>query len=107
QQILVNLLLNAIDALGAASGKIKVHTFKRDDGKVVASVSDTGAAISASDLEKIFEPFYSTKKNGMGMGLAICRTIAEAHGGEIVVDSNQPQNVTFAIILPIISETKK
>ena len=107
QQILVNLLLNAIDALGSTGGEVKVQTFRRDDGKIVASVSDTGAAISASDLEKIFEPFYSTKKNGMGMGLAICRTIAEAHGGEIVVDSNQPQNVTFAIILPIISETKK
>jgi PAS domain S-box-containing protein len=113
QQILVNLLLNAIEAFGAEGGEggeggeVRVQTFKRDDGNVVASVSDTGAAISESDLEKIFEPFYSTKKNGMGMGLSICRTIAEAHGGEIVIECNQPQNVTFAVILPIISEPTK
>jgi PAS domain S-box-containing protein len=103
QQILVNLLLNAIDALGSEGGEVKVQTFKRYDGKIVASVSDTGAAISESDLEKIFEPFYSTKKNGMGMGLSICRTIVEAHGGKIIVECNQPQNVTFAVILPITS----
>lgn len=107
QQILVNLLLNAIDALGSEGGEVKAQTFKRYDGKIVASVSDTGAAISESDLEKIFEPFYSTKKNGMGMGLSICRTIAEAHGGEIVVECNDPQNVTFVVILPIISEPTK
>jgi PAS domain S-box-containing protein len=107
QQILVNLLLNAIDALGSEGGEVKVQTFKRYDGKIVASVSDTGAAISESDLEKIFEPFYSTKKNGMGMGLSICRTIAEAHGGEIVVECNDPQNVTFVVILPITSEATK
>ncbi|MBV5340853.1 MAG: cache domain-containing protein [Deltaproteobacteria bacterium] len=103
QQILVNLLLNAIEVFGAEGGEVRVETFKRDDGNVVASVSDTGAAISESDLGKIFEPFYSTKKNGMGMGLSICRTIVEAHGGKIIVECNQPQYVTFAVILPITS----
>ncbi|MDF1581205.1 MAG: cache domain-containing protein [Desulfuromonadales bacterium] len=107
QQILVNLLLNAIDALGSDGGEVRVKTLKRDDSNVIASVSDTGSTISKGDLEQIFEPFYSTKKNGMGMGLSICRTIAEAHGGEIVVECNDPWNVTFAVILPITGETTK
>jgi signal transduction histidine kinase len=101
QQVLVNLLLNAIDAIGSGSEReVKVRTLKRDDGRIVASVSDTGTCIAESDLEKIFEPFYSTKKNGMGMGLSICRTIADAHRGEITVVRNLHQGVTFALVFP-------
>ncbi len=100
QQILVNLLLNAVDAIGSEGGRVEVKTFERD-GQVIASVSDTGPAISTDDLGKIFEPFYSTKKNGMGMGLTICRSIAEAHGGEIIVKHNHPQHVIFEVVLPV------
>ena len=107
QQILVNLLLNAIDAIGSKGGEVRVRTYCRDDGKFVVSVADTGAGIAESDIEMIFEPFYSTKKKGMGMGLSICRTITEAHGGEILVERNFPHGVTFVIIFPTRSESSK
>ena len=105
QQILLNLLLNAVDALAEeGGGEVRVQTFQRDDDNVIASVSNTGTAIPESHLVKIFEPFYSTKTQGMGMGLSICRTIAEAHGGKITATCNH-QNVTFEVSLPIPRES--
>lgn len=104
QQVLVNLLLNAIESIGPqGEGGVKIRTFKQDD-KIVATVSDTGTTIPEDNLEKIFEPFFSTKKDGMGMGLSICRTIAEAHGGEIVVASNLRHGATFSLIFPTALE---
>jgi len=105
QQILMNLLLNSVDALEEEGGEVRVQTFQQDDDNVVASVSNTGTAIPESHLVKIFEPFYSTKTNGMGMGLSICRTIAEAHGGKITAKCNHQQNVSFEVTLPITSES--
>ena len=105
QQILMNLLLNSLDALEEEGGEVRVQTFRRDDDYVTALVSNTGTAIPESHLVKIFEPFYSTKTNGMGMGLSICRTIAEAHGGKITAKCNHQQNVSFEVTLPITSES--
>ena len=105
QQILINLLLNAVDALEKEGGEVRVQTFQRDDDNVIASVSNTGTAIHESHLAKIFEPFYSTKTQGMGMGLSICRTIAEAHSGKITATCNYQQNVTFEVTLPIPRES--
>jgi PAS domain S-box-containing protein len=101
QQVLVNLFLNAIEALKNDGGIVKVKTTKNNDGKVVISVTNRGATFAESNLDTLFEPFYSTKENGMGMGLSICRTIIEAHDGEIMAKYIPPETITFVIFLPV------
>jgi two-component system sensor kinase FixL len=88
QQVVINLVRNALDAMKdipPAQRRVVISTAQRDDMAVEISVSDSGSGIAENDLAMIFEAFYSTKKDGMGMGLAICRTIIEQHGGRLWV----------------------
>jgi signal transduction histidine kinase len=76
-----------------------------DDPKgVVVVVRDSGAGLDSKSLERLFEPFYTTKPQGMGMGLAICRSIIEAHGGRLWAAANTPHGAVFQFTLPIGSE---
>ena len=72
-----------------------------DDAVAVIAVTDTGNGMSAETLDRLFEPFFTTKKDGMGMGLAICRTIIENHGGQILLDLAQAQRPTIRFTLPL------
>jgi len=104
QQVLLNLLMNAIDAAGAKpSGRrsVRVST-SQANGAVRLAVADTGKGISASQMMKIFEPFYTTKSegSGMGMGLAIARSIVEAHGGVMAAENNAGGGATVWFSVP-------
>jgi len=99
RKVVHNLLLNASEVL-AGSGRIKVST-KADDDRVVLSVSDDGPGMTRDFIEKsLFQPFQSTKKKGLGIGLYHCKTIVEAHGGWIDVESEPGKGSTFSVYLP-------
>ena len=103
QQVLLNLVTNAIDSMAATNAvrvlrvKSKVH----DSGGVIVSVEDTGAGIDPKDIDRIFNPLFTTKSHGMGMGLAICRSIIEGHGGRLWATPNTSQGAIFQFVLPV------
>jgi C4-dicarboxylate-specific signal transduction histidine kinase len=103
QQVIVNLMRNAIEALAATEERPRLLLIRsrRDADDVVIDVEDNGTG--HVDFEKIFEPFFTTKKTGMGMGLAICRSIVEAHAGRIWAVPKVSRGVTFSFSLPIKS----
>ena len=97
QQVFVNLITNAIDSMANAGGS-RVLTVKseiQDDGNVKVSVADTGSGVGSQDTDRIFNPLFTTKSRGMGMGLAICRSIIEAHEGRLWVTPNTPRGAVF------------
>ena len=103
QQVLLNLILNGMDALkGRANGEgvVSIHASAGTNGSVEISVSDCGTGIAADKIGRVFEPFFTTKPDGLGMGLAISRTIVEAHGGNIRAQNNSTYGATFKITLP-------
>jgi two-component system sensor kinase FixL len=101
QQVIINLLRNAVDAMrGARPAELKVRVGVMPDGFTEVSVSDTGSGISEDVRARLFEPFMTTKKEGMGVGLSICRTIVEAHGGSIEASNNAGLGATFVFTLP-------
>jgi signal transduction histidine kinase len=101
QQVLLNLITNAIDAMAAKKGTrvLCVKSEPDDDGGVIVSVVDTGTGIGAPELDRIFDPLFTTKSGGMGMGLAICRSIIEAHDGRLWVAPNKPEGAVFQFML--------
>src|SRR5262249_31328704 len=102
QQVLLNLILNAIEAMGSVeegSRELLIST-EQDDTGVRVAVRDSGPGIDPSHLERVFEAFYTTKSSGMGMGLSICRTIVEAHGGRLWAEANEPRGAVFRFTLP-------
>jgi signal transduction histidine kinase len=101
RQVLLNLALNALEAM-PEGGELQVTTAANSEGKVLITVADTGAGIPSTNLAQIFEPFYTTKAQGLGLGLAVCLTIIEAHGGEISVESKPGQGAAFRIELPAV-----
>ena len=91
QQVLVNLLVNGLDAMSTCppSGRrLAVRAGTIHPNLIEVAVSDTGVGIAPEHLARAFEPFYTTKQDGLGLGLAICRSIAKAHGGSIVLENN-------------------
>ena len=106
QQVIINLVLNAIQAMSATGIEQKdlLIQSRSADGGVVLSVKDTGPGFSLDALGSLFNAFYSTKAGGMGMGLSICRSIVEAHGGRIDASLNPAGGATFEFFLPMASE---
>jgi len=100
-QVLVNLFMNAIEAMDNSGGKLSIDT-TYNDGKVHVTVKDEGKGIQEDNLEHIFEPFFSTKANieGMGLGLYISYGIIQNHGGEILVESQPGKGSSFTVMLP-------
>jgi signal transduction histidine kinase len=103
QQVLLNLIVNALEATGAASEgprELLISTEKVEAGGVLVAVRDSGPGLTAAMLERVFESFYTTKPTGLGLGLSICRSIIEAHGGRLWASTNQRRGTAFQFTLP-------
>jgi PAS domain S-box-containing protein len=104
QQVLVNLILNAIEAMSLVDDRpreLTIRTTQHEADGILLAVHDSGPGIDGGDLERVFEPFYSTKTSGIGMGLSICRSIIRAHGGRLWVSPNEPKGAVFQFTLPL------
>jgi PAS domain S-box-containing protein len=104
QQVLLNLILNAIDAMGPMEDRPRELTIvSRRDGAdaVLVEVRDAGPGIDPEHAAQVFEPFYTTKSDGLGIGLSISRSIVEAHGGKLWVNANEPHGAVFRFSLPV------
>lgn len=102
QQVLVNLIRNAMEAMKQSSIRsLTISSSAGPDGLVTISVEDSGTGIDETVAPQLFQPFVTTKKGGMGIGLSICRTIVEAHGGQIWVEDGQERGSVFRFTLPI------
>jgi C4-dicarboxylate-specific signal transduction histidine kinase len=107
QQVLLNLVVNACDAMAeveASGRRLLVRTESVDNSEVRVSVADQGRGIPIEKVEHIFESFFTTKQIGMGLGLAVCRTIISAHGGELWAMNNSDRGATFQFTLPAIAQ---
>ncbi|WP_018420701.1 PAS domain S-box protein [Paraburkholderia tuberum] len=107
QQVLLNLVINAIEAMSGVSDgarEIIVTTGTADAGCVLVAVLDSGPGFAADSAEHVFAPFYTTKSAGLGMGLSICRSIIEAHGGRLWASANVPRGAVFQFTVPVYPE---
>ena len=104
QQVILNLILNAVEAMAAIDGHrhLRISTQAHSPGGVLVAVSDRGTGLGG-EADRLFEAFYTTKPSGMGMGLSICRTIVESHGGRIWAAPNDGGGATFQFTLPQLS----
>jgi signal transduction histidine kinase len=103
QQVVLNLILNAVQAMGAVTDgtrEVLITTSQAEPNEVCLGVQDTGPGLSAETLPRLFEPFYTTKPDGMGMGLSICRSIIEAHGGRLWATMCEPRGALFQFTVP-------
>jgi PAS domain S-box-containing protein len=103
QQVILNLIINAVEAMSEMSGgprQLLIRTDTDESRGIVVAVHDSGPGLKPEDLHRLFTPFYTTKPQGMGMGLAICRSIIEAHGGRLWATANLDRGATFQFTLP-------
>ena len=101
QQVVLNLILNAVEAMNSVeegARELSIRTEQNQTGGVLVAVRDSGPGIE--HFERVFDPFYTTKTSGLGMGLAICRSIIDAHGGRLWVDASEPRGAVFRFTLP-------
>jgi len=107
QQVLVNLILNAVEAMSSmeeGARELSISTEQSPTGGMLVAVGDSGPGIDPQRLQRVFEPFYTTKTSGVGMGLAICRSIIDDHGGRLWADANKPRGTVFQFTLPATQE---
>jgi PAS domain S-box-containing protein len=104
QQVIINLVMNGIEAMQAVTDRpreLVIRSRQDESQQVLLSVTDCGVGISAEDADRLFTAFFTTKSSGMGMGLSICRSIMEAHGGRLWTTANVPHGATFHFTLPV------
>jgi signal transduction histidine kinase len=104
QQVILNLVLNGLEAMGEPNGRdraLVVRTSRAGPATVSVAIEDSGTGIDTADVDRLFEPLYTTKAEGLGMGLAIARTIVDAHGGELRASNNPAGGATFQFSLPV------
>jgi len=107
QQVLLNLILNGCDAMAASppeDRQLVVETNPGHPGYITVAVSDRGPGIAPETMERIFKPFYSTKSQGLGMGLSICKAIVGAHGGKLWGVNNADRGATFSFTLRVADD---
>ena len=104
QQVVLNLLLNAVEAMGSVEAKPRelLISTKQDHTGVLVAVHDSGPGIHPEHLERVFKSFYTTKPRGTGMGLSICQSIIDAHGGRLWAEANEPRGTIFQFTLPAV-----
>jgi signal transduction histidine kinase len=103
QQVVLNLALNGMEAMRDSTHgerRLTIRTGAANDSRVEVTVSDTGSGLAADTLDRVFEPFFSTKRDGIGLGLSIARTIIERQGGTISAENRPGGGATFRFILP-------
>jgi signal transduction histidine kinase len=103
QQVILNLIRNAIDAMIAVVNRkriLRVKTGIHEFKYLLITVEDSGMGIDPKNIDRIFDAFFTTKSHGMGMGLAICRSIIESHGGRLSASLGQPHGLIFHVLLP-------
>jgi C4-dicarboxylate-specific signal transduction histidine kinase len=104
QQVVLNLVRNAVEAMTTVTGRprvLRVASVANESGEFIVTIEDTGPGIQTEVLASIFDPFFTTKDDGMGMGLSICRSIIEAHGGRLSAATSEPHGAVFEIVLPL------
>ena len=108
KRIFVNLAVNAIQAMKEKRGSLKVST-RKTEGEIEVSFQDTGTGIKEEDMKKLFTPFFTTKAQGMGVGLAICKRFVKLHEGSISVQSEEGKGSIFTVKIPIsrVTEVEK
>ena len=107
QQVLVNLILNAVEAMSSiedGTRELSIRTEQSQTGGILVAVHDSGPGVDPVNLERVFEPFYTTKTSGIGMGLSICQTIINGHGGRLWMSANEPRGAVFQFTLPAVQE---
>jgi PAS domain S-box-containing protein len=103
QQVILNLVLNAVEAMGAVETgprELLISTEQTEANGALVAVRDSGPGVDLEHVGRVFEPFYTTKSSGVGMGLPICRSIIDAHGGRLWADANEPRGAVFQFTLP-------
>jgi PAS domain S-box-containing protein len=108
QQVIINLVMNGIEAMQSVTDRpreLVVRSGQDEPGQALISVADCGVGIAAENADRLFNPFFTTKSGGMGMGLSICRSIMEAHGGRLWATANVPYGATFRFTLPVNADT--
>jgi len=103
QQVILNLIVNAIEAMSGqneARRELLLSTENGEPDGVRVAVRDSGPGLAPENLERLFDAFYTTKAEGMGMGLSICRSIIEAHGGRLWASANEPRGAVFQFSVP-------
>jgi two-component system sensor kinase FixL len=105
QQVLLNLIRNAVEAMeGSPKRELTIATKPEVDNMIAISVADTGTGIAPEMISQLFQPFVTTKRHGMGVGLSISRTIVEAHGGQILVESNPGGGTIFRFTIHSVTK---
>ncbi|WMT71322.1 AAA family ATPase [Bradyrhizobium sp. Ash2021] len=104
QQVMINLVMNGIEAMQSVTDRpreLVIQSRRDEERRVLVSVTDSGVGIATEDVDRLFNPFFTTKSSGMGMGLSICRSIVEGHGGRLWATANIPHGATFQFTLPV------
>jgi PAS domain S-box-containing protein len=107
QQVILNLVLNAVEAMSSVKEgmrELSISTEPSQADGILVAVRDSGPGIEPENLDQIFKPFYTTKTSGIGMGLSICRSIIDAHGGRLWTEANQPRGAVFQFTMPAAQE---
>jgi PAS domain S-box-containing protein len=108
QQVIINLVMNGIEAMQTVTDRpreLMIRSRQDETHRVLVSVTDCGVGISAENADRLFNAFFTTKSSGMGMGLSICRSIMDSHGGRLWATANVPHGATFQFTLPVNSDT--
>jgi signal transduction histidine kinase len=104
QQVIINLVINSIEAMEAVSDRqreLVIRSYRDAAGQASVTVKDNGIGIKSDSADRLFDAFVTTKSNGTGMGLSICRSIIQAHGGRIWNEPNSPEGAVFGFSVPL------
>ena len=105
QQVVLNLIMNGIEAMADSAHEhrqLQIRSARDEPGRVLVAVEDSGPGLDLASADRLFEAFFTTKPEGMGMGLSICRSIIDAHGGRLWASPNLPNGAVFQFTLPAV-----